>query len=91
MVYINVMLAKYIETLSKALEISLKIHDPKIAAKKIGVSEYYYKNCLNARYLLNERRLNNAAHALLEAELNIKTKNMDGKTIGLLLISDILS
>ncbi len=91
MVYVNVMVSKFIQTLAKALEIAPKIPEPKIASKKIGVSEYYYKNCLNAKYLLNENRIKNAARALLEAELNIKTKNMDGKTIGLLLVSDILS
>jgi DNA polymerase-3 subunit delta len=91
MVYVNVMISKFIQTLAKALEIAPKIPDTKIASKKIGVSEYYYKNCLNSKYLLNEKRIKNAAHALLEAELNIKTKNMEGKTIGLMLVSDILS
>ncbi len=91
MVYVNVMVTKYIQTLAKTLEVAPKIPDLRMAANKIGVSEYYYKNCLNAKYLLNERRIKNAARALLQAELNIKTKNMDPKTIGLLLISDILS
>ncbi len=91
MVYVNLMTAKFISTIAKGLEISKEIRDTRIAARKIGVSEYYYKKCLDARALFNKEKVKNAARALLQAELNVKSTNMDQKAIGLILVSEILS
>jgi len=88
MVYITTMLAKYIRTIAMATELRKAQIPPDSAAKKMGVSPYYYKKLSEGKFFFNEARLKKAAKALLRAELNIKTSNMDAKSIGLLLISE---
>jgi len=41
-------------------------------------------------FLLNEKRLENAAKVLLEADIRLKTSNIDDKTNLLILIAQIL-
>ena len=84
------MLSKFITTLAKSLELSRQNLQLVNASSEADVSMYYYKNCLKSKYLLNEKRLLQAARALLNADLSIKTSAYDTKTIMVILISEIL-
>jgi len=59
-------------------------------AKIMEVSPYFVKKCNSAYYLKNEKRLMQAAKALLNAEVQLKTKDVDMKTLGTILISSML-
>lgn len=85
------MISKYILTISHVLEmISQKIPD-KEAAQKIETSLYFYIRCKDAKYFLNNEKLENAAKALLNADLSVKSTSMDPKTIINVLISELLT
>lgn len=90
MVFIISMLTKFISTLTQILEIKNQNISDFDAGKEIGVSPYYYKNVRKATYLLNEIRLANTVKALLEADIRLKTSNIDDKTNLTVLITEIL-
>lgn len=83
MVFIISMLTKYITNLTQILGIS-NIGE---GIKAVGNSYYFLKN---TTYLLNEQRLVRAAKALLEADIRLKTTNVDDKTNLAILIAEIL-
>ena len=83
MVYIIAMLTKYITNLTQILEIK-NVAD---GIKAIGNSYYFLQK---TTFLLNEKRLENAAKVLLEADIRLKTSNIDDKTNLLILIAQIL-
>ncbi len=89
-VRVNSMLSKYIITLARAMELNKKRMPEKEAAREAGVSPYYYKNCLKARFLLNEKRLWQAGAALLDADRTKKTSAVDEKTIAANMIAAIM-
>lgn len=90
LIQINAFLSKYITTLASAWDYKRKGIPNDKAARELQVSPYYYKKCSEARYLLNERRLHNAAEALLNSELELKTTGIEQKTIAAKLIAEIL-
>lgn len=87
---INAFLSKYLITLASALEFKQKGISNEAAAKELQVSPYYYKKVVSSRYMLSERRLHNAAKALLNSELATKTSGIDRKTTATILITEIL-
>ncbi len=87
---ISAMLSKYIYTLASAIEFKKTNVSEMEAAKKLQVSPYYYKKCVQARYMFNEKRIHNAAKALLNLELAVKTSSIDPKTVATILISEML-
>ncbi|MCF8261365.1 MAG: DNA polymerase III subunit delta [Melioribacteraceae bacterium] len=91
LVFINAMLIKFIITLAKILELSgEKINDFE-AAGKANLNPFYYMNCRKAQYLLKEKRIHQAAKALYNSELALKTSAQDPKTLATIMISDILN
>lgn len=89
-IYIVTMLIKFINTVAMSMELSSKNQDFQ-AAKKAGVSYYYYKNCTKARFLKSHNRLAAAAEALLWADTTIKSSNLDSKTLTTILITRMMS
>ncbi len=87
---ISATLTKFIMTLASAHEFKRNRISNEEAARELGVSPYYYKKCAMANYLLNERRLHNAARALLNLELAVKTSSVDTKTAATLMIAEML-
>ncbi|MBU0473152.1 MAG: DNA polymerase III subunit delta [Bacteroidetes bacterium] len=83
MVFIISMLTKFITNLAQILGISNNSE----GIKAIGNSYYFLKN---NTFLLNEQRLVNAAKALLEADIRLKTTSIDNKTNLSILIAEIL-
>ncbi len=88
---IHGMLAKFIMILTALLN----FRNPSEAdfanvAKSLQVSSYFVKKCNNAYYLKNEKRLIKASNALLEAEIKLKTSEIDLKSLGTVLISSML-
>lgn len=88
-VFIISMLTKFITTLAQILDLLKKRTPDNEAAKEAGVSYYYYINCKKAKYFLNDRRLLQAARALLNADLSLKTSAVDSKTLVTVLISEM--
>ena len=83
MTLIIAMLTKYITNLTQILGIT---NDAE-GVKAIGGSYYYAKKIT---FLRNEKRLANAAKALLEADIRLKTTTIDNKTNLSILIAQIL-
>ena len=79
------MLTNYITTLTKVLEF-LKLPESE-GKKEFGNRFYYLKK---TSYMLKEKRLENAAKALLEADIRLKSSNIDNKTNITILISEIM-
>jgi DNA polymerase III delta subunit len=88
-VFIIIMLTKYFSTILQSLEHSRNNISDNEAAKRLEVSFYYYKNCKNAKYFLNEHKLFNALRALLKADLTTKTSSAEDKTTAANLIAEI--
>ena len=84
------MLAKFILTLAQIIEMLRSNINDNEAAKKMGVSWFYYVNCKKAVYFLKDERLLNASRALLEADISIKTTAADPKSILVILISKMM-
>ncbi|MFH0734877.1 MAG: DNA polymerase III subunit delta [bacterium] len=82
-------LNKYFITIVHSKELIKKDLQPKEAALKADVSEYFYKSCLKASFFRSEYKVNKAIKALLNADLSVKTTNLDPKTIFTLFIAEI--
>ncbi|MFC2133516.1 DNA polymerase III subunit delta [Bacteroidota bacterium] len=89
-VYIFTMLSRFITTIAQSLELSRMNMSDYDAAKKAGVSYYYYINCKKTNYFLNERRLLNASRALYEGDLTLKTSSIEAKTLLSIVIGRML-
>ncbi|MBU1097274.1 MAG: DNA polymerase III subunit delta [Bacteroidetes bacterium] len=89
-IYIVTMLTKYINTVARSIELSSLNLNENQAAKQLGLSYYYYKNCAKAGYLKSLPRLYRASEALLEADKAIKTTSADDKSIVTILITQML-
>ena len=83
MIAIIAMLTKYITNLTQILGITNDVE----GVKAIGRSYYFAKKIT---FLRNEKRLTNAAKALLEADIRLKTTAIDDKTNLAILIAQIL-
>lgn len=90
-VFIISMLSKFITTIAQISELVKSNVNDNEAAGMLKVSWYYYVNCKKAIKLINDDRLIKASRALLNADLAIKTSNMDSKTILTILIAEILA
>lgn len=84
-------LNKYFITIVHSKELIRKDIQPREAALKADVSEYFYKSCLRATYFKSEERVNKAIKALLKADLSVKSSGLDPKTIYTLLIGEMFS
>ncbi|MCF6268229.1 MAG: DNA polymerase III subunit delta [Melioribacteraceae bacterium] len=85
MIFIIAMLTRYVTTLARVLE--LKKSPESEGKKEFGPRYYYLKK---PTFLLNEQRLHNSAKALLEADIRLKSTNIDDKTNLSILIAEIL-
>jgi DNA polymerase-3 subunit delta len=88
-VFIISMLTKFITTMAQILDLLKKRMPDNEAAKEANVSYYYYINCKKARYFLSDQRLLQAARALLNADLKLKTSSIDTKTLVAVLIAEM--
>lgn len=91
MVRIINMLVKYITVTAQYMELRKEVGLNSFqASRKANVSNYFYLNCSNAKFLHNEKRLLNAVRALYEAEISLKTSSTDQKTILAVLLDRIM-
>jgi DNA polymerase-3 subunit delta len=84
-------LNKYFITIMQSIELVKKDVPVKEAAAKAETSEYFYKNCLKAVAFRNEKRILKAINALLNADLAIKSTNLDQKVIFTQLVGELFS
>lgn len=84
------MLAKYISAVSQVSELTRSNVNDNEAARKIGVSWYYYVNCKKARFLLPDERLLKASRALFNADMAVKSSNTEFKTILIMMLSEMM-
>ena len=91
MPFIVAMLTRYVTTLAQINELNRQKLGDNEAAKKAGVSYYYYKNCNKPGFFRNHNKLVKAARVLYKADLQIKTTSADQKTLAAMLVSELLS
>lgn len=91
LVYIISMLAKFVGTIAHNFDLSRQRISDFEAAKLADVSFFYYKKCRDAKYLHSHIRMKNAARALFNADIAVKTSSADSKSIGTILISEIMN
>jgi len=84
------LLIRFISTVVKIIDLSAQKLPFMEAAKIAGVSPYFYKNCEKANYLRNEENVRNAITALIEADMSVKSSQLDSKSILSVLISKII-
>lgn len=89
LVFIISMLTKYFSVIAQSIELEQRNISDNDASKAIGVSKYYYINCKNAKYLKSNHRILKAAGALYNADLTLKTANIDQKTLATIMLSEI--
>jgi DNA polymerase-3 subunit delta len=85
MIFIIAMLTKYVATLARVLEFK---NLPESEGKKEFGPRYFYLK--KPTFLLNEQRLQNAAKALLEADIRLKTSSIDNRSNLAILITELL-
>lgn len=88
-VFIIVMLTKFIKTIAQSIELIKDRTNDFQASKMLKISYQYYMNCKKARYFMNYDVLARSAEALLHADTAVKTTSMDPKTVLLILISEM--
>lgn len=72
---------RYLTTIARATETIRENQNKFAVSKNLGVSFYFYENCLRAKHLFDEYSLIEAGRALLEADLKVKSTSADPKTI----------
>lgn len=85
------MLSKYCLMNAQAIELRKKNLNLNDAAKEAELNYFYYKNSTSSNIFKNKNRLRQAAEALYEADLSVKTSAADHKTILTVLISEMIS
>ncbi len=85
MTFIIAMLTRFITTHARVLELR-KLPDSE--GKKEFRNRYYFLK--KTTYMSNEKRLENAAKALLEADIRLKTSGIDAKSNVAILIAEML-
>lgn len=89
-IQIIAMLNRYFSSLVKIDELNAMKLSEQEAAKIVGTHPYYYKNYLEARRRFTQQDFTNAFRALFNADLSIKTSQLDEKTILTMLIAEII-
>lgn len=89
-VFIINMLAKYFTIISQIMELLRSNVNDNEGASMLKVSWFYYVNCKKAQYFMTDERLLKVASALFNADIAVKSTNMDSKTILSILISELL-
>jgi DNA polymerase-3 subunit delta len=89
-IFIVTMLAKFVNTVARSIELSARKISKYQAAQEADVSSYYYENCLKARFLMSHQRLAKAGEALLWADTTIKSTSLDSKSLTTILISRMM-
>lgn len=84
------MLAKYLSAVSQVSEFNRSNVNDNEAARKIGVSWFYYVNCKKARFLMPDERLLKASRALFNADMAVKSSNTEHKTILIMMLSEMM-
>lgn len=84
------MIAKYVSAVSQVSELIRSNVNDNEAARRIGVSWFYYVNCKKARFLMPDERLFKASRALFNADMAVKSSNTEDKTILILMLSEML-
>lgn len=85
------MLTKFVSTIAHNFDLSRQKISDFEAAKKADVSFFYYKKCSGAKFLYSHSKMRNAARALFNADIAVKTSSADSKSIGTMLISEIMN
>jgi DNA polymerase-3 subunit delta len=89
-VFIVAMLTRYFTGISRVHELN-KLNLPlQQAARYAGTHHFFYKDYQKARTLYSDADIANVFHALLKADLSIKTTTADGKNVITILLSEIL-
>lgn len=89
-VFIINMVAKFVMTVAQILDLTRQRISENEGARLAGVSYYYYLNCKKATFFMSDAKLHNAAKALLNADLSVKSSGMDHKAILQILIVELL-
>jgi DNA polymerase-3 subunit delta len=89
-VFIINMLAKYLITIAQITELQRSNVNDNEGAGMLKVSWFYYVNCKRAKFFMTDERLLKASNALLNADISVKSTNMNSKTIISILISELL-
>lgn len=84
-------LNKYFITIMQSIELVKKNIPQKEAAAKADVSEYFYSNCLKATNFRSDKNIAKALNALIEADLEVKSTNLDQKIIFTKLVALLFS
>lgn len=71
------MITKQIRTMTSVLELNQKGLDPKAAAARLKVHEFYAKNCLNYGRKIGMKGLIKGLNNCVNAEMNVKSGKMD--------------
>jgi DNA polymerase III subunit delta len=87
--FIIAMLTKYFSGLVRINEMRGTIPDA-AAARIVGTHPFYYKNHVAAKALYSDKDLFRGLNALLNADILLKTTQIDPKSILTILITDIL-
>ena len=85
LVFIIAMLTRFVTTHSRVLE--LQTLPESEGQKEFGKRYYFLKK---SNYMSNEKRLKNAARALLDADIRLKTSGIDDKSNIAILITEML-
>jgi DNA polymerase-3 subunit delta len=91
LVYIISMLSKFVSAIAHDFDLSRQKISDFEAAKQAEVSFFYYKKCKEAKFLKSQKKLRNAAKALLNADIAVKTSSADSKSIATMLVSEIMN
>ncbi|MEW6506666.1 MAG: DNA polymerase III subunit delta [Bacteroidota bacterium] len=89
-VFIINMLSKYLITIAQITELQRSNVNDNEGAGMLKVSWFYYVNCKRAKFFMTDERLLKASNALLNADISVKSTNMNSKTIISILISELL-
>jgi len=84
------MITKLISIIAQSIELKAQNLNSFEAAKKMGISKYYYDSCTRGNFFKSDKKLLNASRALLNADLKIKTSTIDKKTLMTTLITEML-
>ncbi len=90
MVFIINMLAKYFTTIAQIMELMRSNVNDNEGASMLKVSWFYYVNCKKAQFFMKDEHLSKVSVALFNADVAVKSTNMDSKTILSILISELL-
>lgn len=91
LVFIVTMLTKYFTIIAQSTELQNRNFSDADASKTLGISKYYYINCKKANYFKDSTKLFRAFKALYNADVAIKTTNIDEHTLAIILLSELFA